>query len=1336
MKNKYYYFSTHTINQSIYARLKAGATYKALDTNSRNLLAKLKNEYPEGKLTESPLDYCSKFIMKHKNQLYELYKLKGIYLKYFLVEYLGFQFQWGASTKSFGKNSGKKAEKITENELIKEMTDPSGSIKKLLDSSGGDLHAVKPFLPAIMISLQTNTRDKSIMKFKHTGKFCFDFDGLKDSKDAVDWMNEVWKGTKNVKPYLAFISPRGKGFKIFCKVDTSNLDFQRDYGLEDREVVMKHHKVWYEGARKELEFKFPELKDKIDLSTNDPQRLTYLPFIANKTCNFKYNPCIQSSYSKVVVKERLFAQKVLLKKISANSGAIAKIMKEQGITSKEDAYDLLMKDRTRNFDLEYETDKFIKVIDFIEELSSKDDRVSNWIHEKFDDYHTLHKLSWVLYGVFGEFAIEELKRLVPNDSNKLDENHNDYRWAIRSKNDYDVEQLKSLDASPFYKLVRELGEVKNFLSEEYGVSSRNVSDFKLINGYYETYKRNLDLYTEDNEKADLSEFTDNVTDYIDKKKIRLPLIAELEEIKVEITLKQDEFLDKDIMQDLFQNKYANKRIFCLRSKCNTGKNSLAGHPIFKIDGRVVLGEPFIAISNQMAKEGWDEQNRPHQIFINSSIEETVKSFKKTNDEELKVNYEKTLKGLEIPKFDNLVIHCTYNQILNLSHEDMATFDYIFIDEAHTLSNGIDYRAEVISSLLYHIIEFVAKKRGNKTKIIFMSGTPNVETHVIPEIMDKYGIKSLFQRIIVNKKYKVKPTIHLTHLDTDNSTERSDAVISQINKYLKQGRKVCHIFNYKAKMDEYVRKIQFKLSSSVKIGFFYSKSEGDCTQNILSGKFGDYDVVLVTTFFVNGININKDGLTEEDIKQKKTSTQKYGSVIDLGNIHTKVNAMDAIQTINRFRNRQCHSTVFLPKIFKPNLKKTSSKFDFRNAGKVLLGINRDNHHLLTVNENATPNETKEVEETETLHLLEKVRKNPILVSYQDISTSTIDEENKKNVVSSIDRKIRMYEDWFCSLDGYHYLAKDAGLLSIIIHRDVGVPLQEMTKDQIELENNLIRNFLDNEKAMNYLELQLDPEKRVSVKASNKILDPLNTNIGNFSVENFINDKYILIGDFHVSHERAVNMLIKSHLRLCYLYDTNKAFELLRALINQQPNGTATFKNNTLEIVDAKGCTVWFKNKLKRNIKIEYDVTIIDNGGKYDRVSDMNCLWMANDHKNPDDFFKASKERAGRFPNYHHFTGYYVGYGGHHNTKTRFRRYNGNVNRPLLPEHDLSDKKFMIIANKKKHIEIVVKDNFTSYSRNGEIIYKVNDAEPYKSGYFGFRTVNNHMLIENFKVIQLP
>ena len=190
-----------------------------------------------------------------------------------------------------------------------------------------------------------------------------------------------------------------------------------------------------------------------------------------------------------------------------------------------------------------------------------------------------------------------------------------------------------------------------------------------------------------------------------------------------------------------------------------------------------------------------------------------------------------------------------------------------------------------------------------------------------------------------------------------------------------------------------------------------------------------------------------------------------------------------------------------------------------------------------------------------------------------------------------------------------------------------------------------------------------------------------------------------------------------------------------VIEQQPNGKVEIGNGRMEIIDAKGCTVWFKQKLEGNIKIQFDVTVIANNGSYDRVSDMNCFWMANDPNHPKDFFKESEKRAGIFPNYNQLKLYYVGYGGYDNTKTRFRRYDGNIDRPLLPENDLADKKFMITANKKMHIEILVKGNHTSYSRDGVVIFDINDPEPYTEGYFGFRTVENHEVIKNFKVIKL-
>lgn len=564
MNHNYYYFSTHTIYPQIYSRLDAFATSQKFDAETKDLLNKFVNNFK--KITNqqiNPLDYCSRFITKHKDELYELDELTNTNPKQFLFDFLGYSLEWKASKRSFGENCKLKAHEISEEELIKEMIDPKAFIKKLLDASGGDLSTVKPFLPAIMISLWTNTRDKSKMNYKHTGKFCFDFDKFTDKKEAIYWMKKVWS-FKNINPYFGFISPRGKGFKIFCQVNISNPDFQKDFGSEDKEVVKKHHKIYYEGAMKEIISKFPELKDRIDKGTNDPTRLTYIPFISNKVTDFKYNASRSSDYTQIVKNERKLEHKKLLKKISENQVEVGKIMKEQNITCQEEAYNLFLKKKSYNFDLEFDKDKFIKIIDFIEEQTHKDSRIESWVSEEFNTYGSLQKLSWVLYGVFGDVAIEQIKRLIPEDSNKLDENHNDYRWAIRSENDYNDELLKSLKPAYFYSLVRKIPEINDFISENFGASSQNLSDFKILNDYYETYIRNITL---DNNTENLSEFLDDVTRYIDKKKVKLPLIEEFDNLTAEITLGPNDYLDKDVMHDLFQNKYSDKRIFFLRSQC-------------------------------------------------------------------------------------------------------------------------------------------------------------------------------------------------------------------------------------------------------------------------------------------------------------------------------------------------------------------------------------------------------------------------------------------------------------------------------------------------------------------------------------------------------------------------------------------------------------------------------------------------------------------------------------------------------------------------------------------------------------------------------------------------
>lgn len=190
-----------------------------------------------------------------------------------------------------------------------------------------------------------------------------------------------------------------------------------------------------------------------------------------------------------------------------------------------------------------------------------------------------------------------------------------------------------------------------------------------------------------------------------------------------------------------------------------------------------------------------------------------------------------------------------------------------------------------------------------------------------------------------------------------------------------------------------------------------------------------------------------------------------------------------------------------------------------------------------------------------------------------------------------------------------------------------------------------------------------------------------------------------------------------------------------LVEQMPEGTVMVKDGKMEIDDVAGCTVWFKEKLQGSIVIEYDVFLIQNGGANDRVSDLNCFWMATDPINPSDLFANSANRGGKFSNYDALQLYYMGVGGNFNKTTRFRRYVGNGERPLLPEHDLKDSKFMLEPNKTYHIKIVAHNGLIQYFRDDVMLVDFVDANPYTSGYFGLRTVNNHMTVDNFKVYQI-
>jgi hypothetical protein len=174
-----------------------------------------------------------------------------------------------------------------------------------------------------------------------------------------------------------------------------------------------------------------------------------------------------------------------------------------------------------------------------------------------------------------------------------------------------------------------------------------------------------------------------------------------------------------------------------------------------------------------------------------------------------------------------------------------------------------------------------------------------------------------------------------------------------------------------------------------------------------------------------------------------------------------------------------------------------------------------------------------------------------------------------------------------------------------------------------------------------------------------------------------------------------------------------------------------RHHALEVDAPAGVTLWFRHELASPVEIEFDATAISAGGANDRVSDLNVFWMANNADGTTPVY--AKARSGRFADYDDLLTYYVGLGGNRNTTTRFRRYVGEPgNRPLLPGHDLSGRRFMLEPNRKQRIRLTANGSDIGYRRDGRVIFRYHDPAPYASGWFALRTTWSHLRIERLRI----
>jgi hypothetical protein len=181
---------------------------------------------------------------------------------------------------------------------------------------------------------------------------------------------------------------------------------------------------------------------------------------------------------------------------------------------------------------------------------------------------------------------------------------------------------------------------------------------------------------------------------------------------------------------------------------------------------------------------------------------------------------------------------------------------------------------------------------------------------------------------------------------------------------------------------------------------------------------------------------------------------------------------------------------------------------------------------------------------------------------------------------------------------------------------------------------------------------------------------------------------------------------------------------------------TFHGDTCELLAPKGLTLWRKQKYQANTVVEYDAMVVDEGQEGDRLSDMNCFWLASDPQH-NDIWARAKWRSGIFVRCYTLQTYYLGYGGNHNSTTRFRRYTGDeagvtdVERrpPVLKEY--TDRAHLLQKNHWYHVKILSCDGRVQFFVDGELIVDYNDPTPLTSGWFGFRTTLSRTRITNFR-----
>lgn len=191
-------------------------------------------------------------------------------------------------------------------------------------------------------------------------------------------------------------------------------------------------------------------------------------------------------------------------------------------------------------------------------------------------------------------------------------------------------------------------------------------------------------------------------------------------------------------------------------------------------------------------------------------------------------------------------------------------------------------------------------------------------------------------------------------------------------------------------------------------------------------------------------------------------------------------------------------------------------------------------------------------------------------------------------------------------------------------------------------------------------------------------------------------------------------------------------------SESPQYQVSFSGDTCEILAPKGLTLWRRQKMKQGTTVEYDACVVDEGKPGDRLSDLNAFWLSSD-PHAKDLWARARWRSGIFLRCYTLQMYYLGFGGNHNTTTRFRRYDGDeagvddaARRPAILK-EYTDAEHLLKANHWYHVKIEsTTTGRTRFYMDGECIVDYLDPQPLKEGWFGFRTTLSRTRITNFQV----